>query len=293
MESQSKYLSDEPVPLMLNWKIIEGGRKYKLQANDSKGKYLVEINRTIRQANSTRPYIHNITNIDVGVPEYYAPKRCMPRITLRIISYGRIAKEIVPNKPDEYLNGHWLSLLAERMVEIVSCIDTNNYRAHNLVVELSHGKDDSLDKEFSENLDALRFAKKVASRIQPGHVGITSALLSMLEMNTTYPSTDAFMKEVENAGLTELTSASSQNSNKNDYIFLSPESVFWSLLIKPEVCFNTRHKFNTQSTFNSKREVNPSTISFLREVLQKHPKTMKLLDYLKKRSVILKVLLYH
>lgn len=283
MEPQNRHLSDKPVPLMLNWKIIEGGRKYKLQANDSKGKYLVEINRTIRQTNSTRPYIHNITNIDVGVPEYYAPKikRCMPRITLRIISYGKRAKEIVPNKPDEYLNGHWLSLLAERMVEIVSCIDKDNYRAHNLVVELSHGKDDSLDKEFSENLDALRFAKKVASRTQPGHVGITSALLSMLEMNTTYPSTDAFVKEVENAGLTELTSASSQNSNKNDYIFLSPESVFWSLLIKPEVCFNTRHKFNTQSTFNSKREVNPSTISFLREVLQKHPKTMKLLDDLK------------
>ena len=38
MESQSKYLSDEPVSLMLDWRIINDGRNYKIQANDSSGR---------------------------------------------------------------------------------------------------------------------------------------------------------------------------------------------------------------------------------------------------------------
>ena len=47
MESQNKYLSDEPVPLMLDWRIINDGRNYKIQANDSSGQHRVEINRSI------------------------------------------------------------------------------------------------------------------------------------------------------------------------------------------------------------------------------------------------------
>lgn len=277
MEPQNKYLSDEPVPLMLDWKIIEGGRKYKLQANDSSSQHRVEIDRSIKRMDLDRSYSHNITRLIVSSSESDSPFRgYKPRITLRIISSGKHAKEIVPNKAEEYLNGHWLTILAERMVEVVSCINKNDDRSHELVIEFSCGMDAKLDKKFSGALNALRFTREMSSRIQPGRVGITSALLSMLEMNTTYPNTDALIQEAESAGLTELTSVSVQNSSSNDYIFFSPESVFWSLIVDPKND-NTKQCLKGTFYFGQRREVKPSTISFIREVLKKHPKTTDLL----------------
>lgn len=277
MESQNRYLSDEPVPLMLDWKIIEGGRNYKIQTNDSSGQYRVEIDRSIKRMDIDRSYSHNITRAIVSFSDPDSPfRRYKPKITLRIISSGKHAKEIVPNKAEEYLNGHWLTILAERMVEVVSCINKDDDRSHELVIEFSHGMDTKLDKKFSGALNALRFTKDMSSRIQPGRVGITSALLSMLEMSTTYTSADTLIQEAESAGLTELTSVSVQNSSSNDYIFFSPESVFWSLIVDPK---NDTTKQCLKGTFyfGQRREVKPSTISFTREVLKKHPKTTVLL----------------
>ena len=274
MESQSKYLSDEPVPLMLDWRIINDSRNYKIQANGSSGQYRVEIDRSIKRMDLDRSYSHNITRLIVSSSESDSPFRgYKPKITLRIISSGKHAKEIVPNKAEEYLNGHWLTILAERMVEVVSCINKNDDRSHELVIEFSRGMDTKLDKKFSGALNALRFTKDMSSRIQPGHVGITSALLSMLEMSTTYTSADLLIQEAEKAGLTSLCV---QNSSNNDYIFFSPESVFWSLIVDPKNDI-TKQCYKGTSYFNQRREVKPSTISFIREVLKKHPKTTDLL----------------
>lgn len=282
MESQNKYLSDEPVPLMLDWKIIEGGRKYKIQANDSSGQYRVEIERSIKRMDIDRSYSHNITRVVVSASEMDSPFRgYKPKITLRIISSGKRAKEIIPNKAEDYLNGHWLTILAERMAEVVSCINKNDDRFHELVIEFSRGMDAKLDKKFSGALNTLRFTKDMSSRIQPGHVGITSALLSMLEMNTTYTSADVLVQEAKNAGLAELTSAGVQKSSNNDYIFFSPESVFWSLIVDPKNDI-TKQCYKGAFYFSQRKKVKPSTISFLREVLKKHPKTIDLLKDLSK-----------
>ena len=224
MESQNKYLSDEPVPLMLDWMIIKDSRNYKIQANDSSGQYRVEIERSVKGMDLDRSYSHNITRVIVSASDPDLPSLgYKPKIVLTIISSGKHAKEIVPNKAEEYLNEHWLTILAERMVEAVSCINKNDDRFHELVIEFSCGRDAKLDKKFSGALNSLRFTKEMSSRIQPGRVGITSALLSMLEMSTTYASADALIQEAENAVLTELTSVSVQNSSNNDYIFFSPE----------------------------------------------------------------------
>ena len=277
MESQSKYLSDEPVSLMLDWRIINDGRNYKIQANDSSGQYRVEIDRSIKRMDLDRSYSHNITRLIVSSSESDSPFRgYKPKITLRIISSGKHAKEIVPNKAEEYLNGHWLTILVERMAEVVSCINKNDDRSHELVIEFSCGMDAKLDKKFSGALNAMKFTKEMSSRIQPGNVGITSALLSMLEMNTTYTSADVLVQEAKNAGLAELTSTGVQKSSNNDYIFFSPESVFWSLIVDPK---NDTTKQCLKGTFyfGQRREVKPSTISFIREVLKKHPKTTDLL----------------
>lgn len=274
MESQSKYLSDEPVSLMLDWRIINDGRNYKIQANDSSGQYRVEIDRSAKRMDIDRSYSHNITRLTVSSSEPDSPFRgYKPKITLRIISSGKHAKEIVPNKAEEYLNGHWLTILAERMAEVVSCINKNDDRFHELVVEFSRGMDAKLDKKFSGDLNALRFTREMSSRIQPGRVGITSALLNMLQMSTIYTSADSLIQEAEKAGLTSLCV---QNSSNNDYIFFSPESVFWSLIVDPKNDI-TKQCYKGTSYFNQRREVKPSTISFIREVLKKHPKTTDLL----------------
>lgn len=279
MESQNKYLSDEPVPLMLNWRIIKDSRNYKIQANDSSGQYRVEIDRSIKRTDLFRSYSHNITTVTVSASDPDSPfKRYKPRIILEIISSGKRAKEVIPNKAEEYLNGHWLTILAERMVEIVSCISNNEYGYNELIIEFSHGMDTKLDKEFSSALNALRFTREIALIIQPGRVGITSALLSMLKLSTTYTSADSLIQEAESAGLTELTSASVQKSSNNGYIFFSTESVFLSLLVNTRKDVTKQYIKGTSFYFNPQREVKPSTISFIREVLKKHPKTIDLLN---------------
>lgn len=276
MESQNKYLSDEPVQLMLDWKIIEGGRKYKIQANDSSGQHRVEINRSLKRMDLGRSYTHNITTIAVSSSEPDSPfRRHKPKITLKIISSGKHAKEIIPNKAEDYLNGHWLTILAERIVEVVSCINNNEHGYNELVIEFSHGMDTKLDKEFSSALNALRFTKEIAPRIQSGRIGITSALLSMLKLSTVYPSTDAFIQEAEKIGLAELTTENVQN---NDYIFFSTESVLLSLLVETKKDITKQYIKGTSFYFSPQREVKPSTISFLREALKKHPKTIDLLN---------------
>jgi hypothetical protein len=275
--SQNKYLSDEPVPLMLDWRIINDGRNYKIQANDSSGQHRVEINRSMKRMDLDRSYSHNITRVTVSASDPDSPFRgYKPKITLKIISSGKHAKEIIPNKAEDYLNEHWLTILAERMVEVVSCINKNDNRSHELVIEFSHGMDTKLDKKFSGALNTLEFTENFALRIQPGHVGITSALLSMLEMSTTYTSADLLIQEAESAGLAELTSAGVQKSSNNDYIFFSPESVFWSLIVDPKNDI-TKQCYKGAFYFGQRREVKPSTISFIREVLKKHPKTTDLL----------------
>lgn len=286
MESQNRHLSDKPVPLMLNWKIIEGGRKYKLQANDSERKYRVEIDRSIKRTDLFRSYSHNITTVTVSASEPDNPfKRYKSRIILKIISSGKHAKEVVPNKAEEYLKGHWLTILAERIIEVVSCISNNEYGYNELIIEFSHGMDTKLDKEFSSALNALRFTREIALRIQPGRVGITSALLSMLKLGTIYSSTESLIQEAEKAGLAELTSVSVQNSSNNDYIFFSPESVFWSLIVDPKND-NTKQCLKGTFHFGQRREVKPSTISFIREVLKKHPKTTDLLKDLSRELLL-------
>lgn len=279
MESQNRYLSDKPVLLMLDWRIINDSRNYKIQANGSSGQYRVEIDRSIKRTDLFRSYSHNITTVTVSASEPDSPfRRHKPKITLRIISSGKHAKEIVPNKAEEYLKGHWLTILAERIVEVVSCINNNEHGYNELVIEFSHGMDTKLDKEFSSALNALRFTKEIALRIQPGRVGITSALLSMLKLSTTYTSADSLIQEAESAGLTELTSVSVQNSSNNDYIFFSTESVFLSLLVNTKKDVTKQYIKGTSFYFNPQREVRPSTISFIREVLKKHPKTIDLLN---------------
>lgn len=279
MESQNKYLSDEPVPMMLDWRIINDGRKYKIQANDSSGQYRVEIDRSIKRMDSDRLYNHNVTRVVVSASDPDLPSLgYKPKIALTIISSGKHAKKIVPNKAEEYLNGHWLALLAERIVEVVSCINSNEYGYNELVIEFSHGMYTKLDKKFTAAIDALRFTKEIAPRIQPGRVGITSALLSMLKLSTTYPNADALIQEAERAGLAELTSTSTQDSSKNGYIFFSTESVFLSLLVNTKKDVTKQYIKGTSFYFNPQREVKPSTISFIREVLKKHPKTIDLLN---------------
>ena len=281
MGTQNKYLSDEPVPLMLDWRIINGGRKYKLQANDSERKYRVEIDRSIKRMDLGRSYSHNITTVVVTTfdPEF-SFRGYVPKIILKIISSGKHAKEIVPSKAEEYLNGHWLAILAERMVEVVSCISSNEYGYNELVIEFSHGMDTKLDKKFTAAIDALRFTKEMSSRIQPGRVGITSALLSMLKLSTTYPNADVLIQEAERAGLAELTSTSTQDSSKNGHIFFSTESVFLSLLVNTRKDITGQYIKGTSFYFNPQREVRPSTVLFLREVLKKNPKTIEILKNL-------------
>lgn len=281
MESQNKHLSDEPVPMMLDWRIINDGRKYKIQANDSSGQYRVEINRSLKRMDRDRLYNHNVTRVVVSASDPDLPSLgYKPKIALTIISSGKYAKKIVPNKAEEYLNGHWLALLAERIVEVVSCINSNEYGYNELVIEFSHGMDTKLDKEFSSALNALRFTKEIAPRIHLGRVGITSALLSMLKLSTVYPSTDALIQEAEKVGLAELTSTSTQDSSKNGYIFFSTESVFLSLLVNTKKDVTKQYIKGTSFYFNPQREVRPSTVLFLREVLKKNPKTIDLLKNL-------------
>jgi len=266
---------------MLDWRIINDGRNYKIQANDSSGQHRVEINRSIKRTDLFRSYSHNITTVTVSASDPDSPfKRYKSRIILKIISSGKHAKEVVPNKAEEYLNGHWLTILAERIVEVVSCVNNNEHGYNELVIEFSHGMDTKLDKEFSSALNALRFTKEIAPRIQSGRIGITSALLSMLKLSTTYPNADSLIQEAKEAGLAELTSTSIQDSSKNGYIFFSTESVFLSLLVNTKKDVTKQYIKGTSFYFNPQREVKPSTISFLREVLKKNPKTIDLLKNL-------------
>lgn len=279
MESQNKYLSDEPVPMVLDWRIINDGRKYKIQANDSSGQYRVEINRSLKRMDRDRLYNHNVTRVVVSASDPDLPSLgYKPKIALTIISSGKYAKKIVPNKAEEYLNGHWLALLAERIVEVVSCINSNEYGYNELIIEFSHGMYTKLDKKFTAAIDALRFTKEIAPRIHLGRVGVTSALLSMLKLSTTYPNADALIQEAKEAGLAELTSTSIQDSSENGYIFFSTESVFLSLLVNTKKDVTKQYIKGTSFYFNPQREVKPSTISFIREVLKKHPKTINLLN---------------
>ena len=279
MKSQNRYLSDEPVPLILDWKIVKDSRKYKLQANDSERKYRVEIDRSIKRMDFDRLYNHNITRVVVSASDPDLPSLgYKPKIALTIISSGKYAKKIVPNKAEEYLNGHWLALLAERIVEVVSCINSNEYGYNELIIEFSHGMYTKLDKKFTAAIDALRFTKEIAPRIQSGRIGITSALLSMLKLSTTYPNADSLIQEAKEAGLAELTSTRTQDSSENGYIFFSTESVFLSLLVNTKKDVTKQYIKGTSFYFNPQREVKPSTISFIREVLKKHPKTINLLN---------------
>lgn len=171
-----------------------------------------------------------------------------------------------------------MALLAERIVEVVSCINSNEYGYNELIIEFSHGMYTKLDKKFTAAIDALRFTKEIAPRIQSGRIGITSALLSMLKLSTTYPNADSLIQEAKEAGLAELTSTRTQDSSENGYIFFSTESVFLSLLVNTKKDVTKQYIKGTSFYFSPQREVKPSTISFLREVLKKHPKTIDLLN---------------
>lgn len=215
MMTATKSTKTDTFKLALDWEIVKDTRNYIVAAESPESGFEAEISRS--RLDNSKPYFHyyhfgsNVTSItarrlhsnnDEGVHE----------VELEFISKGRRIGKLIPNKASLLLENHWMTLLAERLLELIASIEVHpevsgkSYRSFffRIITEVASGT--GYDERFSLETKALEILAEVVPRIQPGEVGLTSALLSMMEMKVEFSNADEFFDYARKLGIDKVRS---------------------------------------------------------------------------------------
>ena len=150
----------------------------------------------------------------------------------------------------QFLVGHWLIVLAERMIEVMMCTDTNTNHQSTIVEFLV---DDLTEIDLSHSVVSL------VHKINPGHVGATAALLgNMVYRLPACKSIDELLETVRPVGLDSLRMKGSLASPaKEEKFFYNTSNIVTSSIAscqKTEVSQQTKtNRFTADVHFYADR----------------------------------------
>lgn len=198
----------------LDWKIVKDTRNYVVAAESIESGFEAEISRS--RLDNSKPYFHyyhfgsNVTSITAR--RLHSNNEGVHEVNLEFISKGRRIGKLIPSKASLLLENHWMTLLAERLFELIASIEVHpevsgkSSRSFffRIVTEVASGTD--YDERFFLETKALEILADVVPRIQPGEVGLTSALLSMLEMKVEFNNVDELFNYAHKLGIDKVRS---------------------------------------------------------------------------------------
>lgn len=200
--------------LSLDWEIVKDKRNYIVAAESIESSFEAEISRS--RLDNSKPYFHyyhfgsNVTSITAR--RLHSNNEDVHEVELEFISKGRRIGKLIPNKASLLLENHWMTLLAERLLELIASIEVHpevsgkSSRSFffRIITEVASGTD--YDERFFLETKALEILAEVVPRIQPGEVGLTSALLSMMEMKVEFNNADEFFNYARKLGIDKVRS---------------------------------------------------------------------------------------
>jgi hypothetical protein len=198
----------------LDWKIVKDTRNYIVAAESIESGFEAEISRS--RLDNSKPYFHyyhfgsNVTSITAR--RLHSNNEDVHEVELEFISKGRRIGKLIPNKASLLLENHWMTLLAERLLELIASIEVHpevsgkSSRSFffRIITEVASSTD--YDERFFLETKALEILSEVVPRIQPGEVGLTSALLSMMEMKVEFNNADEFFNYARKLGIDKVRS---------------------------------------------------------------------------------------
>lgn len=197
-----------PPKLSLDWRIVRDTRSYIVRAENPRTGDKTEITR-YRFSNSHSRYRHLGSNV-TSIIARKSTNDEQQEIEMRFISGGRRIGKILPSKASVLLENHWMTLFAERLLELLKSI-TIPFRTFEkprrsfffrVTTEVADGT--NYDEIFSLETNALRVLADAVMMIQPGEVGLTSALLSMLEIKVEFNDADELLQYVNGLGMDKV-----------------------------------------------------------------------------------------
>ena len=198
----------------LDWNIVKDTRNYVVAAENLESGFEAEITRN--KFDNFDPYLrysHFVSNItSITARRLHSNNEGVHEVNLEFISKGRRIGKLIPSKASLLLENHWMTLLAERLFELIASIEVHpevSGKSHRsfffrIVTEVASGTD--YDERFSLETKALKILADVVPRIQPGEVGLTSALLSMLEMKVEFNNVDELFNYAHKLGIDKVRS---------------------------------------------------------------------------------------
>lgn len=198
----------------LDWKIVKDTRNYVVAAENLESGFEAEITRN--KFDNFDPYLRyshfgsNITSITAR--RLHSNNEGVHEVNLEFISKGRRIGKLIPSKASLLLENHWMTLFAEWLLELLGSIKIHpevSGKSHRsfffrIVTEVASGTD--YDERFSLETKALKILSEAVPRIQPGEVGLTSALLSMLEMKVEFNNVDELFNYAHKLGIDKVIS---------------------------------------------------------------------------------------
>lgn len=214
MMTGTKLTRTDTSKLSLDWEIVKDKRNYTVAAESIESGFEVEISRS--RLDNSKPYFHyyhfgsNVTSITAR--RLHSNNEDVHEVELEFISKGRRIGKLIPNKASLLLENHWMTLLAERLLELIASIEVHpevsgkSSRSFffRIITEVASGTD--YDERFFLETKALEILAEVVPRIQPGEVGLTSALLSMMEMKVEFNNADEFFNYARKLGIDKVRS---------------------------------------------------------------------------------------
>ena len=198
----------------LDWKIVKDTRNYVVAAENLESGFEAEITRNkFDNFDTYLRYSHFGSNItSITARRLHSNNEVVHECNFEFISKGRIIGKLIPSKASLLLENHWMTLFAERLLELLGSIKIHpevSGKSHRsfffrIVAEVASGTD--YDERFSLETKALKILSEAVPRIQPGEVGLTSALLSMLEMKVEFNNVDELFNYAHKLGIDKVRS---------------------------------------------------------------------------------------
>ena len=233
-----------PPELFLDWRIVRDTRSYIVRAEDLRTGDKAEITR-YRSSDSHSRYRHlgkSITKITVRK----SINNEQQEIEIRFISSGCRIGIILPSKASVLLENHWMTLFAERLLELLNSITIPTRtpeKPHSgfffrVTTEVADGT--NYDERLSLETKALRVLVDAVIKVQPGEVGLTSALLSMLEVKVEFSDDGEMLQYAHKLGIDKV-----KYKSGDEYVFPTVLHAARTLLIPP----SELSRFKDSSTY--------------------------------------------
>lgn len=123
--------------------------------------------------------------------------------------------KIFPYRANILLINHWVALFAERLTELLEHVDNYDSR-----VEIALGTKKSQKKRrhqvsLGDNIfHTISIVSEAVYLIEPGEIGLTSAVLSAMANRIIYPDGKTLIQDAKNTGLGDITAENYEESVK-------------------------------------------------------------------------------